>query len=253
MRFQIFAAIAACLCAASAAAQQTRYLPAEIEAGGRVYTSTCTGCHGPDGDGVGGINFSQGKYRRAASDDDLVRLIVRGIPGTPMPPTGMSEAQAATVVGYLRSMTATAADAPAGGDSARGKSIVAGKGQCLTCHSIGTTGGHAGPALTDIGAQRRAVDLRQSLVDPGSDVRAENRAVRIVTKDGKTIGGRFLNQDTFSIQLIDSTDRLLSLDKSSIREATVLTTSTMPSFKDRLTAQELADVVSYLSSLKGRP
>jgi putative heme-binding domain-containing protein len=107
--------------------------------------------------------------------------------------------------------------------------------------------------LTDIGAQRRAVDLRQSLVEPGSDVRAENRAVRIVTKDGKTIGGRFLNQDTFSIQLIDSTDRLLSLDKSSIREATVLTTSTMPSFKDRLTAQELADVVSYLSSLKGRP
>jgi hypothetical protein len=52
-------------------AQQPRYLPAEIDAGGRVYTSTCTGCHGPDGDGVAGINFSQGRYRRAASDDDL--------------------------------------------------------------------------------------------------------------------------------------------------------------------------------------
>ena len=71
------------------AAQQTRYLPAEAEAGGRVYTSTCTGCHGPDGDGVAGINFSQGKFRRAGSDDDLVRIIVRGIPGTPMAPTGM--------------------------------------------------------------------------------------------------------------------------------------------------------------------
>src|SRR6476661_10562152 len=117
------------------AAQQTRYLPAEVEAGGRVYTSTCTGCHGPDGDGVAGINFSQGKYRRAASDDDLVRIIVRGIPGTPMPPTGMSEGQAATVVAYLRALNATAGDAPAGGDAFRGQAIVAGKGQCLSCHS----------------------------------------------------------------------------------------------------------------------
>ena len=93
----------------AAIAQQTRYLPAEVEAGGRVYTSTCTGCHGPDGDGVAGINFSQSRFRRAGSDDDLVRIIVRGIPGTPMPPTGMSEGQAATVVAYLRSIAATAA------------------------------------------------------------------------------------------------------------------------------------------------
>jgi len=240
-----------------ATAQQTRYLPAEVEAGGRVYTSTCTGCHGPDGDGVAGINFSQGKYRRAGSDDDLVRIIVRGIPGTPMPPTGMSEGQAATVVGYLRSMTAPAGEASATGDSARGKSVVDGKGQCLTCHSIGVTGGHAGPALSDIGLQRRSVDLMQSIVSPGgpggNTVRPENRAVRIVTKDGKTVTGRFLNQDTFTIQLIDSADKLLSLDKSTIRESTLLTASAMPSYRDKLSAQELADVVSYLSSLKGRP
>jgi putative heme-binding domain-containing protein len=237
----------------AALAQQTRYLPAEVEAGGRVYTSTCTGCHGPDGDGVAGINFGQAKYRRAGTDDDLVRIIVRGIPGTPMPPTGMSEGQAATVVAYLRSIAATAGDAPAGGDAMRGKAVVDGKGQCLTCHSIGTGGGHAGPALSDIGAQRRAVELMQSLVSPGSEIRPENRAVRVVMKDGKIVTGRFLNQDTFTIQLIDSNDKLLSLDKSSIRESSLLTTTVMPSFKDKLSAQELADVVSYLSSLKGRP
>jgi putative heme-binding domain-containing protein len=237
-------------------AQQTRYLPAEVEAGGRVYTSTCTGCHGPDGDGVAGINFSQSRFRRAGSDDDLVRIIVRGIPGTPMPPTGMSEGQAATVVAYLRSIAATAGEAPGSGDALRGKAVVDGKGQCLTCHSIGIGGGHAGPALSDIGLQRRSVDLRQSLVNPGGpggNVRSENRSVRIVMKDGKTLTGRFMNQDTFTIQLIDSNDKLLSLDKSSIRESALLTTSVMPSYRDRLSAQELADVVSYLSSLKGRP
>jgi len=241
------------LASGAAIAQQTRYLPVEAEAGGRVYTSTCTGCHGPDGDGVAGINFSQGKYRRAGSDDDLVRIIVRGIPGTPMPPTGMSEGQAATVVAYLRSMTGAAGDTSTAGDALRGKAVVDGKGQCRTCHSIAGDGGHAGPALNDIGLQRRSVDLMQSLVNPGSEVRPENRAVRIVTKDGKTVTGRFLNQDTFTIQLIDSSDRVLSLDKSTIRESSLLTTSAMPSYRDKLSAQELADVVSYLSSLKGRP
>jgi putative heme-binding domain-containing protein len=253
MRSTTAAALGVLLCAGVRAPAQTRYLAAEVEAGGRVYTSTCTGCHGPDGDGVAGIDFSQGKFRRAASDDDLVRVVVRGIPGTPMPPTGMSEAQAATVVAYLRAMTAAAGDAAANGVAARGKAVVDGKGQCLTCHSIGASGGHMGPALSDIGLQRRSVDLMQSLVDPGAEVRPENRAVRIAMKDGRTVSGRFLNQDTFSIQLIDSTDRLLSLDKSSIRESSLLTTSAMPSYRGKLSAQELADVVSYLSSLKGRP
>ena len=73
------------------------------------------------------------------------------------------------------------------------------------------------------------------------------------SEDGKTLTGRFLNQDTFSIQLIDSADQLRSVDKSTIRESSLLTTSAMSSYRDRLSAQELADVVSYLSSLKGRP
>jgi mono/diheme cytochrome c family protein len=52
--------------------------------------------------------------------------------------------------------------------------------------------------------------------------------------------------------MIDATDKLMSLDKSQIRESTLLQTSPMPSFKDKLSAQELADVVTYLASLKGR-
>ena len=170
-----------------------------------------------------------------------------------MPPTGMSEGQAGTVVAYLRSMSAGSAELPAGGDTTRGRSIVEGKGQCLTCHTLGDNGLHAGPALTDIGAQRRAVDLMRSLVEPNAEVRPENRSVRVVTRDGRTLTGRFLNQDTFSVQLVDASDKLMSLDKSTVRESSLLTTSPMPSFKDKLSPQELADVVSYLSSLKGRP
>lgn len=251
MRVRTSVLLGVLLCAGPAVAQQ-RFLPAEIDAGGRLYLANCTGCHGPEGDGVAGINFSQGKFRRGASDDDLIRIIVRGIPGTPMPPSGIADNQVATIVAYLRSMTAGNGEA-AGGDAARGRTLVEGKGQCLTCHSIGVNGMHAGPALSDIGAMRRSADLMRSLVDPSAEVRPENRTIRLVLRDGRTIAGRFLNQDTFSFQVIDATDKMMSIDRSTIRESSILTTSPMPSFKDKMSAQELADLVAYLSSLKGRP
>jgi hypothetical protein len=78
-----------------------------------------------------------------------------------------------------------------------------------------------------------------------------NRSVRAVTRDGKVINGRRLNEDTYSVQLIDDQERLLSLDKADLREYTVVTTSTMPSYKDKLSAQEMADLVAYLLTLKG--
>jgi cytochrome c1 len=74
--------------------------------------------------------------------------------------------------------------------------------------------------------------------------------VRAVTKDGRTITGRRLNEDTYTVQVIDDQERLLSLTKADLREYTVLTTSPMPSYKD-LTADELADLIAYLLSLKG--
>jgi len=65
-------------------AQERKYLAGEVEGGSRLYSANCTGCHGPEGDGVGGVNFSKGQFRRTSSDDEVVRVIVRGIPGTPM-------------------------------------------------------------------------------------------------------------------------------------------------------------------------
>ena len=78
-----------------------------------------------------------------------------------------------------------------------------------------------------------------------------NRPVRAVTKDGKVITGRRLNEDTWSVQLIDSQERLVSLAKADLKEYAVLKTSAMPSYRDKLSAQELADVVAYLLTLKG--
>jgi putative heme-binding domain-containing protein len=237
---------------AGLSAQGHGYTPQDIENGGQLYQANCTACHGPEGDGVPGTDLGRGTFRRATGDDELVRIIIGGIPGTAMPPSNFSEGQAGTIVAYLRSLATSPRGTTIPGDAARGRAIVEGKGQCLTCHSIAGTGSRTGPSLTEIGAQRRAIELQRSLVDPGAQIRSDSQSVRAVTRQGVTITGRLLNQDSFSLQLLDSNERLVLIEKSRLREYRILSESPMPSYADRLTMQELADVVSYLTTLRGR-
>ena len=132
------------------------------------------------------------------------------------------------------------------------RSIVEGKGACLSCHRIDNVGSRKAPDLSDVGANRSAGSLERSLRDPSSQMMPINRPVRIVTRDGKVITGRRLNEDTYTVQIADEEGRLYSLVKSELREFTVSTASTMPSYEKELTSAEIADVVSYLLSLKGR-
>jgi len=233
---------------------QHGYSPAEVAEGGRLFQASCARCHGADGDAVAGVNFARGQFRRATTDDEIARIITAGIPGTGMPPGNFSEFDAGRIVAYLRSMTAApAASAVGPGDAARGKAVVDGKGQCLTCHRVDGAGSQLGPDLNTIGPVRRTGELQRSLLDPDAEIADDNRFARVVTRGGETITGRLLNQDSFSIQLFDAQERLVSFVKSDLREYTILKSSPMPSYRETLNGGELADVVSYLRSLKGRP
>ena len=70
-----------------------------------------------------------------------------------------------------------------------------------------------------------------------------------MTKDGATIVGRLLNQDAFSIQLMNADEQLKSSLESNLREHTIVTKGLMPSYEGKLTSEEIADVVNYLASL----
>lgn len=231
---------------------QHSYTPADIENGARLYRGNCINCHGPDGDFIPGVDFSNGKFIRAVSDDDIAHVIINGVPGAGMPAHNFSQPQAELVVAYLRSLATTAShySGPAG-DQARGRALVEGKGQCLGCHRVNGNGSRVGPDLSDIGSYRRAGELEQSLLDPDASIAPENRYFRVVMKNGTTFTGRLLNRDPFTMQLIDSKEHLVSVQNSDIRESTFLSKSPMPSYKGKLSPQELADVVSYLISLKG--
>jgi putative heme-binding domain-containing protein len=122
---------------------------------------------------------------------------------------------------------------------------------CLQCHRAGGMGSYVGPDLSEVGASRSAPDIQAALASPSKDVRPENRSVRLVTKDGKTVTGRILNQDGFSVQIIDSESQLRSFQKGSLREFAVVTANPMPSYTDKMSSQDMTTVVRYLSSLKG--
>src|SRR5262249_57226089 len=120
-------------------------------------------------------NFSSGRFRRGFSDDQLVRIIIGGIPGTAMPPSNFSEGQAGTIVAYVRSLSAPdTRSTSTGGDATRGRSIFEGKGQCQSCHSVGGVGSRVGPNLTDIGVTRRGSQFERSLPDPDSAGKVDN-------------------------------------------------------------------------------
>jgi putative heme-binding domain-containing protein len=222
----------------------------DIEDGKRVYQTSCANCHGPDGNLIAGIDFGRGVYRRTFSNDELATVIVAGIPNTPMPPNPtMSRDQALRLVEYLRSMTEgreTAAD----GDARRGRALFEGKGECRDCHAVRGDGSRVGPDLTRIGLVRRAGEIERSLLDPAAEVQPENRFYKVLPKNGQPVIGRLLNRDTYTVQLIDLDERLRSFQIAALSDHGFDDTP-MPPARDKLSTQEIADVVSYLSSLRG--
>jgi len=227
-----------------------QYPDADIAYGLSVYNAKCVTCHGPQGDAAGGVNLRSGKFRNATTDRELTQFIRAGSPAG-MPPQTLDNSEMTGIIAYLRNMNAVDRASVKTGDVARGRAVFEGKGNCASCHRVGRVGSRVGPNLSDIGSLRSPASLQRSLVDPSSQMMPINRPVRAVTRDGTVINGRRLNEDTYTVQLLDDQERLVALTKADLREYTILTTSPMPAQKN-LTADELSDLVSYLLSLKGR-
>jgi putative heme-binding domain-containing protein len=229
-----------------------QYPDVDIAYGASLYAARCLTCHGAQGDAIGGINLRSGKFRNAQSDNDLARFIRAGSQAAGMPPFALDNAEMAGIVAYLRNMNASDTATVKAGDVARGRAVFEGKGGCGACHRVGRVGARVAPNLSDIGSQRSPGSLQRTLLDPSSQMMPINRPVRLVKKDGTVINGRRLNEDTYSIQLMDDKERLHSVLKADLKEFTISKTSPMPSYKSTLSSDEIADVIGYLLSLKGQ-
>jgi putative heme-binding domain-containing protein len=168
-----------------------------------------------------------------------------------MQPFKFSESELVGVIAFIRNMRDFDARTVPIGDIARGRKTFEETGKCMTCHRVDGRGSRLAPDLSDIGSVRTAAALQRSLSEPTAAMLPGNRSIRAVTRAGKVITGRRLNEGTYTVQLIDDHENLISLDKAELREYTILMESPMPSYKDKLSSNDLADLLAYLLSLKG--
>lgn len=236
---------------AQAPAHAGQYEQADIEHGAQLYAGHCVVCHGDRGDAMPGVNLGSGTFRRAETDRDIIGIIRNGIPGTAMAASAYNDTELGALVAYLRNMASVSLADVKLGDAARGRELYFGKGDCASCHRVGLEGSRAAPDLTTIGTLRTAATLQRVLVDPSAALLPANRPVRAVLRDGRVVTGRRLNEDTFTVQIVEPSGRLVSLDRATLREYTVSVQAAMPSYASTLTEAERADVVAYLLSLKG--
>jgi putative heme-binding domain-containing protein len=225
--------------------------PSDIERGGRLFAANCAPCHGPKGNGGRGANLARPKLPRAPDDRALFQTIRDGIPNTEMPGTwSMDDHETWQVAAFVRTLGRVAPE-PVSGDAAAGAAVFRSKG-CVGCHTVGTEGGRMGPALTEIGERRGAAYLRALVLDPASSLPEDFTMADLTTRAGARITGIVLNEDTYSIQVRDLTDRLHSFWKQDLAAMEKHTDRTpMPSFRGRVSDRELEDLVAYLVSLRG--
>ena len=223
---------------------------ADLAAGEKLFENQCALCHGVKGGGGRGPMLTQAKLSRAPDDAALVNILEHGIRGTEMPGAGsMSEHEVRQTAAYVRSL-GKAPMKPVPGNPTHGSEIYHAKG-CVGCHSIKGEGGISAPDLAGIGARRSAGYLRESLVDPSAALPDGYLMVSVVTKGGEKVNGVRVNEDSFSIQIRDNSGRSHSFWKHEIAQVDKQRgKSPMPSFKGKLSDEELTDVVAYLASLK---
>ena len=136
------------------------------------------------------------------------------------------------------------------GVQAAGKALFDAPGGCISCHRVGARGAFYGPNLTTVGSRISPAGFRILLNTPPEKIHPENRLYEIALRNGKTVRGKLLNQDPYSVQLLDTDGKLVAFQRTNIRSAQFTDPPQMPSYKDKLTSNQIADLVAYLTSLQ---
>jgi cytochrome c oxidase cbb3-type subunit 3 len=242
--------------------------PQAAKAGESEFRINCALCHGLGAHGGGrGPDLTRAQKKHVHSDAEMFQVISNGIPGTVMPANGtngqgvgMTDEEIWQIISYIRSVEVKAA-ANAGGNAARGKQLFYGDANCSLCHMVEGKGGRVGPELTGVGGSRTRDAIIDSVRNPSrrlawgltestKEFPQEYETITAVTAEGKEIKGVALNEDNFSVQLMDASENVYLLEKDKLHSFKKSRESMMPVYKpDLLSDKDLDDVVAYLTSV----
>ena len=242
--------------------------PKAAKAGESEFRINCALCHGLGARGGGrGPDLTRAVKKYTHSDAEMFQVISNGIAGTAMPANGtngqgvgMTEEEIWQIITYIRSQEAKAPAKPLG-SAAHGKELFYGDANCSLCHMVEGKGGRLGPELTGEGGSRTRAAIIDSVRNPSNHLAwgltesskefpQEYESVTVVTSDGKQIKGVTLNEDSFTVQIMDADEHIHLLDKSSLRSFEKSRKSTMPKYDTGvLSDKDLEDIVAYLVSV----
>ncbi|WP_321472695.1 c-type cytochrome [uncultured Paludibaculum sp.] len=220
--------------------------------GKAAFVSNCAFCHGVTGEGGRGPNLTTAQSVHGRDDTSLRRVITKGVPGSQMPAFGsFEEPDLADLVQYVKSLSNRAGGGQTiPGDPAHGAALYR-DNKCSMCHRIGNEGSVFGPDLSRVGAGRSAAYLRESLNKPSADILPEYQGVVVTTRDGVRASGIRINEDTFTVQLRDLTQKFRLFQKDEVQSVQDPPRSLMPPYI--LAPKDMDDLVAYLASLQGGP
>jgi putative heme-binding domain-containing protein len=241
--------------------------PKAAKAGEYEFRINCALCHGLGAHGGGrGPDLTRAQKKHVHSDAEMFQVISNGIPGTVMPANGtngqgvgMTDEEIWQIVTYIRSVEVKSPAKPVG-SATHGKELFFGDANCSLCHMVEGKGGRVGPELTAVGGSRTRESIIDSVRNPSrrlawgltestKEFAQEYETITVVTADGKEIKGVALNEDSFSVQMMDSSERIYLLEKDKLRSFKKSRESMMPKYNpDVLSDKDLDDIVAYLIS-----
>jgi cytochrome c oxidase cbb3-type subunit 3 len=221
----------------------------------------CGFCHGRDAaGGESGPDLTRSAL--VASDlrgNKLAPMIRTGRPDKGMPPFTLSDADMMSIVAFIHDATVKAAALGGGrrsvdvadlatGSADAGKAYFNGAGGCATCHQL--TGEFA-----TVGARYQGLPLLQRMLYPGSGGRMNNPppappVMTIKTNDGKTVTGKLVYRDEFTISVMDDDGWTRSWP---VAVVTISGDDPLKAHVDQLgkyTDADMHDVYAFLATLK---
>ena len=149
----------------------------------------------------------------------------------------------------ITSWNAVAANASVPGDAAAGREFFFGKGQCVSCHLAQGEGSAIGPDLSDIALTLTVDEIRDALLNPDARIAPGYGVVSVRLRDGRTLRGFARSRSSFDLAIQDLTGAFHTLSLDDVASITDEKTSHMAAVK--ASADELRDVIAYLSRLTG--
>ena len=245
--------------------------PKAAKAGEFEFRINCAFCHGLGARGGGrGPDLTRARKRHGDSDSEIFQNISLGITGTAMPGNGtngqgvgMTDEEIWQIITYLRSVQVKSPAKPIG-NAPHGKELFYGNANCSSCHQVEGKGGRLGPDLTNVGMTRTVDSIVESvrspsrrlawgLTEPTKEFPQEYETVTVVTAKGEQIKGVTLNEDAFSLQMMDSTEHIRLFEKDKLHSMRKSRQSLMPSYSASiLSDQDLRDIVAYLLNVAAK-